>query len=476
VPGDVYVCGIQLHQTSNSGVFWNTPTDGSNVHADKHDLVWLSASEGLLATDGGLYKTLNGGLSWLRADNIPNTQFYRATLNPHIAGEVWGGAQDNGTSAGTAASSPWQFRFGGDGFHADFHPVNPNIVFAESQNGYIGRSADGGFSFSYWVNTLPFSDRRNWDMPYFVSPHPPFPVYAGTYRLHKAASSLPSDNWIPVSPDLTKGVLTEPRYHNLTALTESPLVPGLLYTGASDGRVQRSEDAGGSWEILDDGGLANRYITDLVSSFQNPDRVYVTLSGYKSNDNTPLVYTSTNRGDSWTAIAGDLPQLGINNLVVSHRSDSVLFAASDGGVYATTNLGDTWFLLADGMPTVNVYDLELDTATGMLIAATHARSMYRVDVSDLLVPPPPPPSGISQSALEPGINVFPNPVSTSLQVQVPAGESCHLMMLDATGRLVWEARDVQGLVSVDVAAWPAGHYYLQAHGETWRATKAVRVE
>ncbi len=476
VPGEVHMLGVNLWRTQNAGISWSELAPSGLVHADKHDMVWQDASTALLATDGGLFRTTNGGSSWTRVDDIPNTQFYRATLNPHASGEVWGGAQDNGTSSNSGVGKDWDYRFGGDGFHADFNPANPSIVFAEYQNGAIVRSTDGGLFFDWFANTLPFADRRNWDMPYV---HSKFveEVYAGTYRLYRSPSGGFSDNWTPVSGDLTKGILTFANYHTLTTIAESPLNPGLIYTGASDGRVSRTDDGGGSWITLDPNGLPNRYVTDVEASFLDTNRVYVVHSGYKNNDNTPLIHTSADRGATWTSIAGSgasgLPQLGINNLEISPYNDSTLFVANDAGVYATTDMGQNWFVLATGMPSVNVYDLELDTASGELIAATHARSMYRTDVSDLLTPPQDSvPSGLA--ALPPGLRLqaWPNPASERLHLgwDNPAGATALLSAYDAQGRLIHQGPLTDGTAVLDCSAWPRGlvllHVRLSGEAQT----------
>jgi len=411
IPNQVWVCGVNLWRTANSGSSWTNMTPLGDVHADKHDLVFLSATEALLATDGGLYRTTTSGTSWTDIDDIPNTQFYHIQLNPHVIGDYWGGSQDNGTSRGSIASpGDWIRMFGGDGFHTEFNPDDPDIVFVETQNGDIWYSNDGAAGFDWISSSIPFLDRRNWSMPYILSPHDPSRVYAGTYRLHQAEGAFPI--FSPLSGDLTKGVLTEPRFHNLTTIRESPVTEGLLYTGASDGRVSRSSDAGSSWSTID-AGLPNRYVTDLECSFQNEAVVFATHSGYKDNDFSPMVHHSNNRGASWTAIHGDLPALGINDLEVYPGNDSIVFVANDGGVYFTLNLGETWARLGSGMPVVNVYDIELDLRLGKLVAGTHARSMMSLELSDFI-----------PSQLAPEVAGF---------AEVCAGESVPLLAAGAVG-------------------------------------------
>ncbi len=424
LPGQVWVCGVNLWRTLNNGTTWNNMTTDWNVHADKHDLVFLSSTEALLATDGGLYRTTNSGSTWTRADNIPNTQFYHIKINPHASRDYWGGSQDNGTSRGSGiAPEFWQRIFGGDGFHTEFDPIDANNIFVETQNGEIWHSTDGGFWFDWLTSTLPFFDRRSWDMPYILSPHDPGKLYAGTYRMHKAEAPL--FTFTSLSGDLTKGVLTDPRFHNLTSIRESYVTEGLLYAGASDGRLSRSDNAGASWTTID-AGLPNRYITDVECSHINSDVVIVTHSAYKSYDFSPLIHYSQDRGNTWQPIAGDLPDLGINDMQIYPGNDSVLFVGNDGGVYYSLDLGTSWSRLGSGMPVVNVYDIELDTRLGKLLAGTHGRSLLSLDLAD-----------VTPSYLRPEL---------SLDAVICAGDS---LALEASGALHYSWSPAAGLSCTD---------------------------
>ncbi|MFT7587879.1 MAG: photosystem II stability/assembly factor-like uncharacterized protein, partial [Limisphaerales bacterium] len=181
----MYVCGVRMWYSDDEGINWNERFSGS--HSDKHDLVFLSANTLIMATDGGMYKSTNNGNSWTVLGNIPNTQFYHITVNPHISGDYWGGAQDNGTNrGGISAPGSWDHMFGGDGFHVAFQTNDPDVVYAETQNGNIVKSFDGGYSFFSGSDGLDGLDRRNWDMPFIISPHDPERVYAGTYRMYES--------------------------------------------------------------------------------------------------------------------------------------------------------------------------------------------------------------------------------------------------------------------------------------------------
>jgi len=99
----IFVLGVDLWMTEDQGQTWAMKSPiwwTYEVHADKHDLVFLDEFDWLLATDGGIYRTQDGGVNWYDYENLPNTQLYHVQFNPHASGDIWAGAQDNGTMSG----------------------------------------------------------------------------------------------------------------------------------------------------------------------------------------------------------------------------------------------------------------------------------------------------------------------------------------------------------------------------------------
>ncbi|MBK9017278.1 MAG: hypothetical protein IPM82_26265 [Saprospiraceae bacterium] len=223
---ELYMLGVEAWRGYPELGFWepiNPEWWTYAVHADKHDLVITNAGNFYLATDGGAYKSVNAGTTWTDIENIPTTQFYHVAFNPHQPDFYYGGAQDNGTTGGNASNiNDWPRIFGGDGFQQVFHPTEPTVFYTETQNGGLVVSDDSGGSFYDATQGLDPDDRRNWDMPYIMSPHDPNVLYTGTYRLYKSeVGTFP--NFQAVSTDLTDGLILNPRHHNITTITESPL-------------------------------------------------------------------------------------------------------------------------------------------------------------------------------------------------------------------------------------------------------------
>ena len=468
----LYLLGVDMWETTNAGGTWDRATPPwwqYTVHADKHDMVFAPTANHqfnfVLATDGGLYAQYDS--TWYDMENIPTTQFYRVAWNPHTPADYYGGAQDNGSTGGNSSSiNSWPRIFGGDGFQMEFHPNDPNLFLAETQNGGIVATFDGGYFWEGGTDGINNSDRRNWDMPYLLGHTDPNTLYTGTYRVYKGAIIAPYVVWDSISPDLTDG--TDNRYHTITTVHESPLDANQVYAGTSDGRVWRTNGNVTNWQNIS-AGLPVRYVTDIKASPDIADNVYVCHSGYKDNSFIPRLHRSTNRGDDWEDISGDLPDLAINDVyILPGHNDSVIFIANDGGVYGTVDAGTTWDRLGNNMPIVPVYDLEWNPVENTVIAGTFGRSImtFPLDSVDLM------PDSVISSAppiieKTPQLTVFPSPASEDVTVRffnAEPGKGYDLVVLDASGKVIHRIQGKEyGKVEkqFNVNNWPAGMYVVK---------------
>ena len=384
---DIFFNGIQLWRTENSGTFWleaDPPWWTYEVHADKHDMIFLGPEEFLLATDGGLYHTDDNGDSWDKIENNKTNDVYRVEHSEHFPDNYYCGMQDNGTSGGNYNQSTWPRIYGGDGFQLRYHPTNEYLFYVETQNGNIAYSDDGGSSF----NNTSFPDmgnRTNWDTPYILSSSNQNLLYAASHKVWKDTYA-PYGNWTQISPDLTDGNIYGSQFHTISGLDESSIDPDRLYACTSDGNVWRTTNAGTSWDSIHT-GLPNRYVTSIKASPTDEDHLFVTHSGYKYNDFFPHIHKSVNNGNSWTDISGDLPPIAINDVIIyPGHEDSVLFIGTDAGVYGTIDGGIDWERVGTNMPNIAVLDLEIDTINNRLVAATYGKSIMTYPLDSLIQP------------------------------------------------------------------------------------------
>lgn len=387
----LYILGVNLWQVTDNGLTWkNVMEESPGVHVDNHDMQFIDDKTAVVATDGGLYKgALNSSGNWFfeDADDIAISQFYRIAVNPHKSGVYTGGLQDNGTIEGNHTSiNAWQRVWGSDGFTVQFLKNNENIRYVSVQNGILykienfGTSSESTRSFN---NGIDPTDRTNWDTPFLVSQHNDDVMYRGTFRMYKNENAKEA-NWTAISEDLSDGIILNKRYHTITTISESPLTPNVLLAGTVDANVWISKDAGESWEAIYS-GLPERYITSVKNSYEDEAVLYVTQSGYKDNDDNPYIFKSTNYGECWRSISGNLPLVALNDIeIYDNGLDNVLFVATDGGVFYSNNGGINWEFMSGLMPTVSVYDIQIDYENERLVAGTYARSMYSYPIQDIV--------------------------------------------------------------------------------------------
>ncbi|MCB9329613.1 MAG: T9SS type A sorting domain-containing protein [Lewinellaceae bacterium] len=367
---EVYFLGIILWRKDAGSTQWQP---SANSHADCHDLQFASTGKRYLATDGGIYRNTPGQMQWFKSNNLPTTQFYHTSYNPHEPDTYYAGAQDNGIQKGNGSIyNGWSSLFSADGFRCAFHPADPNIFWVETQNGNIHKTTDGGQTWQFGQNCLGTPDRCNWDTPYFISQHSTSRLFAGTYRVYFSDNG---SGWGAISGDLTDGIVFGARFHNISCLAESPVLAEKLLAGTSDGNVWRREPTS-NWVNIS-AGLPDRYVTSVTASPTLANRIFVTNSGFRDNEYIPHIHRSDDNGQSWTDIGTGLPNVPVNDLfVMPGHADSVLFAGTDAGVYFSLNSGQQWQRLGTNLPFVPVFDLERNPVRNELLAATYARGLW----------------------------------------------------------------------------------------------------
>lgn len=392
----IYVMGISLNVSEDGG---KTFRRLGGMHGDHHGL-WIDPDNSdylVNANDGGLVVSYDGGKNWRNFnDKLPLVQFYNVSFDMDEPFHVYGSIQDHGSRRGIVDLSrgrhripavEWTSAPGGEGSSHAIDPSDPNIVYSA---GFYGSLTRTDLRTDKRTRVVPRAAkgepplRCQWVAPFIISPHNPRVVYHGSNFLHRSMHR--GDSWERISPDLTgndpdkQGDIP---YQTIFAIAESPLRFGLIYAGTDDGKVHVTADSGTHWTDVTDGLAPGRWISRIAASAFDAGTVYVAQNGKRDDDFAVYLWKSTDCGATWHDISGNIPCGPVNVIREDPENREILYAGTDIGVYVSINTGESWHCLGNGLPSTFVHDLAIHPRDRILVAATHGRGMYAMDVEYL---------------------------------------------------------------------------------------------
>ncbi len=413
--GELYLVSVRTLVSKDHGANFET-INVDNKHVDDHAIAFREDDPNymMFGTDGGLYETYDGRETWRYIDNLPVMQYYKISVDdaePFY--NVYGGTQDNGSNGGPSRTdnesgirnADWFKTLGADGHDSATDPENPNIMYAETQQGGLHRidraTGDQVFIQPQAREGEDF-ERFNWDAPIETSSHQPERLYHASHRVWRSDNR--GDSWTPISGDLTRDqerlelpimgkqrswdnpwdVLAMSNYNTITSLAESPQDEDVLYAGTDDGLLHVTEDGGENWRRIEleniDGVPSTAFINDIKADRFDANTVYVAMDAHKNGDFSPYLIKSTDRGETWTSIAGDLPDRHLVwRLVQDHVNQDLLFAATEFGVFFTVDGGEEWVQLEGGAPTIAFRDITIQRSHNDLVAGSFGRGIFILD-------------------------------------------------------------------------------------------------
>ncbi|MCX7833034.1 MAG: T9SS type A sorting domain-containing protein [Ignavibacteria bacterium] len=440
-PNIAYVGSIDIWRTTNGGQSFQNITNGYSggyVHVDQHNMDFHPTDPNKLyaVNDGGVWVSTDKGNSFTNLNStLTLTQFYRIAAEPNNAAHILGGTQDNGTQQ-TFGTINWSAAFGGDGGDVCFQSQNNQYILGETQNNGVRRSTNGGLSFVSATNGL--SGTGAWVGPLLSHPDSAGIFYTARQVVFKTTNY--AANWFSISTG-TSGTIRE------MAISKSD--PKVMYA-TSGSTIYRSTDRGYTFTNVTS-GTPNRTITSINIHPDSSNVAIVTFSGFGAGK----IYKTTNTGNSWFNVSGDLPDSPTNDGMFYYPgfATSIMLVGMDIGVFMSSNYGTNWIELAQGLPNTVAIHLDYNQLSGKLRIGTHGRGVYELSGALNILSNK---SGIPENySLSQN---YPNPFNpnTKIQFSIPKSEYVTLSVYDILGR------EIKNLVNKKL---DAGNYEINFTAE-----------
>ncbi len=480
-PDDVAVVGIEVWKSSNGGAdivqvsnggfgglgYDTPPLEGPDgppqfVHSDCHDVIYHPTDPGVfyIASDGGIHRSLDNGQSFHSCNGgYQSVQFYNGFSNSYQDSIFCiGGLQDNGTIHWEGGVI-WTRVFGADGGWTAINTENDDFVYVSYQGLSIQKSTNGGESFNF---AAPPSNNEStvFIAPFVIAKDGSETLYAGRSRVYKTTDGAASwqatnnGNMLDGNPVLSMAISAEN-----PDVVYAATAPTTLF-GGTKGNVFVTTNGGQSWQNIT-GDLPDRFAMDLTVDPTNEAVAYITFSGY----GTGHIFKTEDYGVSWEDISFGLPDVPVNAVVVDPLFPENIYIGNDLGVFASVDGGLNWEPYNDGLFDANmVFDLKISPVNRKLRAATHGNGAFQRDLLEEEI-------NISTKDLAEtlaDLKVFPNPATSRLSIsyQLDAPAKVKAELIDLHGRVAKslfneDQHSGRQEVTVDISKLSTGYYFLR---------------
>lgn len=371
-----------MYRSTDGGATWvkhSSETGGfiPYVHPDIHSIEFLPGSDATYfsGNDGGIYKTTDRGTTWTPLNGATNggmqiSQMYKlgtSHLDPY---KILTGHQDMGTHF--MNGNVWSiFTFNtGDGMECLYEYDNDSIRYISSYQGRILKTTNNIPLYSIFCNKGGANENAtgNWITPIVMHPQYDSILLVGKAQVWRTTNS--GAPFVQVG-NVTGGAA------NITQLAYAPSNPNYIYV-AKTNKVFVSTDGNTFTDRTGTLPIASASITDITVSNTDPNKVWVTFSGYSAANK---VWFSADAGLTWSNYSTGLPNIPVNCIVYQNSSNDAIFVGTDIGIYFIDNANASWQPFFDGLPNVDVQELEIVYSIGKIRAATNGRGLWESNLS-----------------------------------------------------------------------------------------------
>jgi len=410
---NVFTISVTVMESKDGGNSFNGNGD-YRPGGDNHDM-WFdptNANRIMVAHDGCMNMSFNHGKTWTNI-NLPIAQMYHVSVDDQIPYNVYGNRQDGYSYRGPSNSLQgfiplglWQNVGGCESGFAQPDPFDNNFVWSGCYDGGLDVMdllsknihdvrpwPEAGYG---WAPS-DMKYRWHWNFPMLISKHFKNTVWVGSQYVHQTTDG--GHSWTVISPDLTTNDKSHQQnsggiaYDNLFtfdgctlyAFAESPVKPGILWTGSNDGLVNVTKDAGKTWTNVTGNikGLPKwGTITCINASAFDAATAYISVDMHQLADFNPYIYKTTDYGTTWKLISENFPKSNssfIHQIIEDPGKKGLLFAGTDNALYFSADDGANWIHLKNDLPPVPIYGLQVQQNFKDLVIATYGRGFYILD-------------------------------------------------------------------------------------------------
>ncbi|MFT3845497.1 MAG: hypothetical protein QM725_10620 [Lacibacter sp.] len=410
-PKRVYRPAFSFSYSNDGGFsFADASNEGGWVHSDMHAL-WINPNNTnimYVGTDGGVYFSLDRGVTWKFCNNLPVGQFYHVSTDAQEPYRIYGGLQDNGSWVAPSAypggvlNGNWLSIMGGDGFWVQPDASDPDLAYAEYQGGNMSRINIKKGTSVFIQPQAAIGDeklRYNWNTPIVIGAKNKNNLYAGAQYLYKSTDR--GTNWTKISPDLTTNdkrkqeqeksgglsmdVTSAENHCTIFTIAESPLDENIIWVGTDDGNLQYTTNAGKTWTNVAANYAAagipkQTWISSIEPSKYDKNTVYATFDNHMYGDHQTYVAVSYDMGNTWKKFESKEFSGFAHKIKEDIVNKNLLFAGTEMGLFASVDGGKEWFRMKNNIPWYSlVRDIKIQEQTNDLILATHGRGIIIVD-------------------------------------------------------------------------------------------------
>jgi len=174
-------------------------------------------------------------------------------------------------------------------------------------------------------------------------------------------------------------------YSTIITVSESPVMPGVVWAGTDDGNVQVSRDGGMTFTEVGKNmpGLPPNnlhWISRIDASHFDQGTAYVAVDGHRSDDLKPYVFVTRDFGKTFQSISSNLPEFGNVQVVREDpKNRDLLYVGTEFGLYVSLDGGKKWQKFMNNYPTVRTDDILVHPRESDLIIASHGRAVWIAD-------------------------------------------------------------------------------------------------